>query len=169
MSYHKIKTPSFSRGFTLVELLVVIAIIGVLATLVLIQLGTARARARDAKRIADISQYRTAIELYFDDNGAYPINIEDQIILGPYFSSTNLPKDPSTGLRYGYAYNVNPPRYHIYAELERRNIQAFSADADINSTGWFGQGPINASVATTEANPCTTASTDCIYDLGVSQ
>ena len=47
----------------MVELLVVIAIIGVLATLLLLQLGVARQRARDAKRIADINQVRTAVEL----------------------------------------------------------------------------------------------------------
>ena len=64
-----LKTHNKSRGFTLVELLVVIAIISVLATLLLLQLGVARAKARDAKRIADTNQVRSALELYFDDNG----------------------------------------------------------------------------------------------------
>ena len=59
-------------GFTLIELLVVIAIIGLLSTLSILALNTARARARDAKRIADVKQIQTALEMYYNDTGAYP-------------------------------------------------------------------------------------------------
>ncbi len=52
------------RGFTLIELLVVIAIIGILAGIVLASLGSSRASARDARRIADLQQARTALTLY---------------------------------------------------------------------------------------------------------
>ncbi len=59
-------------GFTLIELLVVIAIIGLLSTLSILALNTARARARDAKRISDVKQIQTALEMYYNDTSDYP-------------------------------------------------------------------------------------------------
>ena len=60
------------KGFTLIELLVVIAIIGLLSTLAVVALGSARTKARDAKRLSDIKQVQTALELYYTDQGSYP-------------------------------------------------------------------------------------------------
>ncbi|HVY72506.1 MAG TPA: prepilin-type N-terminal cleavage/methylation domain-containing protein [Candidatus Paceibacterota bacterium] len=60
------------RGFTLIELLVVIAIIGVLASIVLVSLSSARTKALDAARISDVKSLKTAMELYNNDNGGYP-------------------------------------------------------------------------------------------------
>ena len=59
-------------GFTLIELLVVIAIIGLLSSIVMVSLNTARIKARDTKRKADIRQIRLALEMYYDTNGRYP-------------------------------------------------------------------------------------------------
>ncbi len=59
-------------AFTLIELLVVISIIGLLSTIAVVSLNTARSKARDTRRIADIRQIMTAMQLYYQDNGAYP-------------------------------------------------------------------------------------------------
>ncbi|MDR3642937.1 MAG: prepilin-type N-terminal cleavage/methylation domain-containing protein [Candidatus Doudnabacteria bacterium] len=68
----KILRPKNQKGFTLIELLVVIAIIGLLASVVLVALNGARAKSRDAKRIADIRQMASAMELFYNDNNSYP-------------------------------------------------------------------------------------------------
>jgi prepilin-type N-terminal cleavage/methylation domain-containing protein len=61
------------RGFTLIELLVVIAIIGVLSSVVLTSLNTARAKARDARRVSDLQEIRKAVALCMNDLGALPL------------------------------------------------------------------------------------------------
>jgi len=60
------------KGFTLIELLVVISIIGLLASVVLVSLNSARSKSRDTKRRADLKQVSTALELYYDTNNQYP-------------------------------------------------------------------------------------------------
>lgn len=61
------------QGFTLIELLVVIAIIGLLSTLAVVSLNNARQKSRDAKRVSDIKQVQTALELHYADNNGYPV------------------------------------------------------------------------------------------------
>lgn len=130
----------YKKGFTLIELLVVIAIIGMLASTVLVSLGTARSKGRDAKRIADLKNLELAIQLYSDsNNGAAPTALDKLTEGGKYIKQ--LPKDPNNGLDYGYvAYDkvtgVTPEKclkYHLGAALENRN-QVHEGDADFDSS-----------------------------------
>lgn len=66
------KTSHRKNGFTLIELLVVIAIIAVLSSIVISSLSTARSKARDSSRVAQIRQIQTQLDMYFDANGVYP-------------------------------------------------------------------------------------------------
>jgi len=63
---------SSKRGFTLIELLVVVAIISLLSSIVFASLNVAREKGRDAKRMSDIEEIHTAIELYITYNNHPP-------------------------------------------------------------------------------------------------
>jgi prepilin-type N-terminal cleavage/methylation domain-containing protein len=65
------------RAFTLVELLVVISIIGLLSTIAVVSLSSARMKARDTRRLADMRQIQTAIQLYYETYGGFPGLISD--------------------------------------------------------------------------------------------
>ena len=71
MSMKNLKLKS-KYGFTLIELLVVISVIGLLASVILVSLNSARAKARDAKRLTDMRQMVTALGLYYDKYNLYP-------------------------------------------------------------------------------------------------
>jgi type IV pilus assembly protein PilE len=60
-----------SRGFTLIELLVVIAIIGILSSVVLASLNTARNKGADAAIKSNLANARAEAELFYDTNGTY--------------------------------------------------------------------------------------------------
>ncbi len=59
---------TFSRGFTLIELLVVIAIIGILASVVLASLNSARDKGEDASIKSNLNNARAQAALYYEDN-----------------------------------------------------------------------------------------------------
>lgn len=123
------------KGFTLIELLVVIAIIGLLSTLAVVALGSAREKARDSKRLSDLKQVQTALELYYTDNNSYPTTTASGIVLGstdaaclndtlgfqrtgcatPYMGL--VPKDPLSEQNYTYI-STDGTDYTISTTLE---------------------------------------------------
>ncbi|MEK7167520.1 MAG: prepilin-type N-terminal cleavage/methylation domain-containing protein, partial [Patescibacteria group bacterium] len=62
------------KGFTLVEVLVVISIIMLLSSIAFTSFKSIRSKARDAQRIVEIKQLQTALELYYEKNGHYPVS-----------------------------------------------------------------------------------------------
>jgi prepilin-type N-terminal cleavage/methylation domain-containing protein len=90
------------KAFTLIELLVVIAIIGLLSTLSILALNQARARARDTKRISDVKQIQTALELVYNADGDYPSSITtgsaiSDIAGNVYLAAVPAPPEPVDG------------------------------------------------------------------------
>lgn len=127
-----------SKGFTLIELLVVIAIIGILSSVVLASLNSARKKSRDARRVADIKQVQLALELYYDANTTtgYPTTLAPLATAG-YIPS--IPKDPSTQADYSYAAlgsGTNCTSYHLGATLEESTNVALPG---VNANSTSGQ------------------------------
>jgi len=118
-------TRASQKGFTLIELLVVIAIIGLLSSVILASLNTARKKGRDARRIADLKQLQTAVELYNSDNNKYPVGTGSAVAvasalsaLAPSYIGT-VTDDPSGGSQhYYYIADTNGAFYCLGAKME---------------------------------------------------
>ena len=117
---------TYRKGFTLIELLVVISIIGLLSSLVLASLSTARAKARDAQRKSDLHQIELALVQYASDNGGnYPALTYDGSwnnwsSLIPYLVPkyiSRIPLDPQQNTTAYYFYYSKPDATWISGNL----------------------------------------------------
>jgi type II secretion system protein G len=131
------KNTDSAKGFTLIELLVVIAVIGLLASVIMVSLNSARGKARDALRRSTLIEISKALELYRNDNSSYPATVGwllhnlDYALVPAYIPS--ISNDPVTDSVYiGYQYwrkdyngytcmtlgAAGADRYGLYAKLE---------------------------------------------------
>lgn len=177
-----------SKGFTLIELLVVIAIIGILSSVVVTSFRSAYARGRDTRRVAEITAITNALQLYYDKNSRYPVNLcalttdaTCALGTGDTVKENYLPKvpvDPITNAQYFYyatqnqitidtvqaaSTNCNTDKcqgYHVGANLE----ESATANALTSDDDHTGVAPI---LGASDANSCagTAVAGRFCYDL----
>jgi prepilin-type N-terminal cleavage/methylation domain-containing protein len=148
------------KGFTLVELLVVISIIGLLATIVMVSLGSARTKARDTRRKVDLEQIVLALEMYYSDyntyvvpgtgwqggsagwfnyeGGTYPKSIAHGIEEAEYMSKA--PRDPSISSDNEVPQYMKYPcgnGFYVYARLENPSAEDLATYTMSKSIGCY--------------------------------
>ena len=147
---------SRAKGFTLIELLVVIAIIGVLATIVLASLNSARTKGQDATRISDVKSLETALELYYNDHNTYPqspvgngdVFLNDATLnaaLVPTYLSgmpAILVADSAHYYGVGNGGGTNQYGLLIYTATSNSWCKTGVSSSDMSSNGWWGSPPI---------------------------
>lgn len=137
------------RGFSLFELLVSISIIGILVAIVSVSFSSAQKKARDARRVQDLSSMQKAAEQYYSThNSSYPINLYNSSSM-PWTDSNNnpilsqWPTDPKDGQANSrsdgyntYSYRLTgtgtTTNYCIYAVLENAGTGNCYANCDFN-------------------------------------
>lgn len=122
-------TTKQKAGFTLIEIIVVSAVVFLMATVAYAAINISKARSRDARRLGDMKQIVTALDIYYDQFGHYPdphsykpsvsncggydISSDAQPFLDPLLTAGILSQSPTDPLNSG---NCSPgPSGTVYA------------------------------------------------------
>jgi len=141
------------KGFTLIELLVVIAIIGLLSTLAVVSLNSARSKARDGKRLSEMKNLQTALEMYYNDKSIYPTSTALGFTLGDSTHRTfseagftaaagssgsvyaqTVNPDPMVSQNYTYYGDATGTMYFIRFNLENNNAELGGKSCTFSNT-----------------------------------
>jgi prepilin-type N-terminal cleavage/methylation domain-containing protein len=155
------RMPTGRQAFTLVELLVVISIIGLLSTIATVSLGSARAKSRDTKRMADLRQISQAVELFSNDNSYLPQNYQGWCTyisnggLGVAFQSDLLPYLVKTPLDPQKANQVGD---YLYINLDNKNKYMLCANMETTASNGYN---FSACVGGSDYNYCLAPNGGC--------
>ena len=124
-----------NKGFSLIELLVVMFIIGILTSVLLPNLMSARQRAKDAQRIEDMNSIKNALRLYYNDYQIYPTPASAPNMVGSGLSPY-LPGIDKMGVGYTYTYATrnNGDSFTLLLTLE-----SAAGDEDVRSQARCGE------------------------------
>lgn len=139
------------RGFTVIEMLVVVAIFGILSSFILARVVSAKANARDAKRVESVRQLENALELYEKSASAYPVCNPEAVINGESdcvssaLISTNVmsrtPTDPIGGSSGSCGVSDSFVYCYLSADGRTYTIRYHLETDSIKPNGWYSETP----------------------------
>jgi len=160
-------TSTNKKAFSVIELIVVVAIIGILSGIIIPNLSSSRAKARDAQRISDVGQIQFAIQLYYDRCGQYPNTLvlsasngcPSGVTLNTFIAQ--IPTPPAGAEQTVYDYSITPTsgsviNYVIHAILEQYNVAILKGLSGFPSSGTWSA-TYTCSNSSSSTNYCVTS------------
>ncbi len=103
-----------TNGYSFIEMIIVVAIVSILATLVIVSVQSARISARDSRRVSDINEIRSALNLYYSKYNQYPTAITpgQALTVNSVIYLESVPHNPTP-----YTDNGCPDKDYDYSQI----------------------------------------------------